>query len=45
MSELWQLPATELTQLVRTREVSAREAWSLPQMARCGQPNVREVTY
>jgi amidase len=26
MSELWQLPATELAKLVRTREVSAREA-------------------
>ena len=26
MSELWQLPATELAQLVRTRKVSAREA-------------------
>lgn len=26
MTELWRLPATELAQLVRTREVSAREA-------------------
>jgi amidase len=26
MNELWQLPTTELAQLVRTRKVSAREA-------------------